>query len=361
MKKIIFMFIILSLVLSGCSNSEKNSTSKFNGLEKIDDSIHHFVYVDDGGGIWYGNKNTFEVTKLKNDLSFEKKYKIPGATEIGLLKDGKIWVFQNYLLAKSEDNGETWECFTKENYVNCDTTRQEYSFNLISSIISEIDSIFIGTYDGIYRSKDQGASWERVYFDEKDPSLNHIFDIASHNGVLYASAILNVDNPASNIAYGVLESLDNGDTWERSLVNKSTFYFAGGYNDNVYAYTRDYNSLMFTFWTKNSNENWRLTSYLPDIKDEGKGTCDFKFTTLKNGEIVGSCSLLVSEYRGGDFPSVDYLGAYLIRSHDNGNSWKTIELDNKIKYIFSLKVLNSGDILLSTDKGIFKMSLSSIN
>lgn len=349
-----FIFLTIGILLVSCTIPKKNPVPEtFNGLEKIDDAVSYFIYVDDGGGVWYSDKDKSEFTKLKNDLSFEKTYNRPSISKIGLVKDGKIWAFRNNLLAKNED-GSTWECYSKENFVNCNTNIYEYDFNSISSIEPKDNSIFIGTYNGIYRSTDQGGSWQRVYFDENDQSLNEIFDILNHNGILYASAQMNLDDPYSNIGYGILESLDNGDTWKRSLVNRSTVYFVGGHDGNLYAYSRDYN-FQWIFWTKNSNADWKLTSYLPDIKDEGKGNCDFKFTTLKNGEIFGSCSLLVSEYRGGDFPTIDYLGVYIIKSYDNGSTWKIIDFSNKMNYVFDLDVLNSGDVIMSTDKGIFKM------
>ena len=351
----IFILLIVGIVFISCTNSGKNPVSgTFNGLEKIDDSIAYFIYLDDEGGVWYGDKDKTEVKKLKNDLSLEKTYKMPGA-EIGLVKDGNIWAFQNYLLAKSENNGETWECFSKENYLNCNTLRQDYNFSIISSIISDGGSIFIGTYNGIYRSRDQGTTWERIYFNEKDQSLNQVFDIISHNQTLYASAEMAVDDPMSNIRYGILESKDSGYSWERSLVNDSIFFFAGGFDDRVYAYSRPGNTPLWAFWAKNSNEQWKLISYLPNIKEKGKGYCDFKFAISKTGDILGYCSLLVSEYKGGDFPSTDYLGVYLIKSHDNGNSWESIDIGDRINFVFDLRILNSGDILLSTDQGIFKM------
>ena len=348
------------------SKKVQNSYSgKFNDLDKIDDKISHFLYVDDEGRVWYENgQNTKTgfysdgLIRRKADLSFDNKLNMPDISKIGVIKYGHILAFRYEFLVMGYDEGDMWDFGCKSNNittVDCKTTIYN-NLTGITSITYDNSSYFIGTDHGIYRMdiKDNRWTFERVYFDERASSLNSIYDMHNNKGVLFASAQMNINNSISNIGDGILESSDDGDTWERALVNDSIFYFAGSYDNKVYAYTLHQNF----FWTKSFNSKWELVSNLPVKKNKGDEQCDFHFTISKKGDIWGSCSLLTLEYRGGDFPSPEYFGAYLIKSQDNGRNWQTIDLDKQIKYVFDVKFLPSGYILLATDKGIFKKSIN---
>ena len=368
---IIFLIVLISI--NACSDKlskqvQNSYLIKYDDLEKIDDKISHFLYVDDEGRVWYGNgqitKTGFYsdgLIRRKADLSFDNKFNTSDISKIGVIKYGHILAIHSGFLAIGYNDGfddYMWDfgCkFNNADFVNCQTIIYN-NLTGITSITYGNSSYFMGTGNGIYRMdiKDNRWNFERVYFDEMASSLNSVYDMYSNDGVIYASSVLNINNPISNIGYGILESSDNGNTWERTLVNDSIFYFAGSYEDKVYAYILHQNS----FWTKRFNSKWELMSNLPVKKNRGNEQCDFHFTISKNGDIWGSCSLLTLEYRGGDFPSPEYFGAYLIKSQDNGRNWQIIDLDKQIKYVFDIKFLPSGYILLATDKGIFKKSMN---
>ena len=100
----------------------------------------------------------------------------------------------------STDNGDTWD----EIY-NC---KEDTLFSMITDnpylncfVINNKDYIFIGTGQGIFRSTNNGDSWERVHYKQNLSGVSAMFD--NVQGYIYA-------------AYRdeILCSKDDGQTWE---------------------------------------------------------------------------------------------------------------------------------------------------
>ena len=115
-----------------------------------------------------------------------------------------IGPFQNSIISKSEDNGQSWnqvyEGFT------------DPSPSVIST--NENDDIFIGTYDwgiggAIYKSVDDGISWEQI-----------------SGGIFTQSTITSILFGAEGNIYvgtskqGVYRSVDGGNTWSNIFMTK---------------------------------------------------------------------------------------------------------------------------------------------
>lgn len=346
-KSLLCLLLIALLAASACTEVNKDSP-----LELVDGSkVAYSLYVDAKGNVWYPQE--YEgIAKLSSNLKIKNVLKSPLSNKIGLINNNRIFAFQLPLLAVSDD-GLTWKCYSSSIYQNCNETIQT-PFNGIRAMASNSNYLFLGTYQGIYRSEN-GITWQPVYFDEQSSGRKAIYDMAQFDNKLFASAntFLEGAGVTNSDRTGIIESDDNGITWSNSLVNDSIFYFAGSDSNFLYAY--DYTGSWF--WKKSMDSKWQMVSYLPVKKVQGNEMCNFKFTVPDNGEIWGVCSLSTSEYKGGDFPTIDYKGVYLLNSRDQGMSWSLLDLNNDIKVVYDIKYLDSGYLLLATNLGIFKKSL----
>lgn len=94
---------------------------------------------------------------------------------------------------RSDDDGVTWIPMRLPN--SNDKAQTAYS------IFSNQGTIFIGTFQGLFRSRNNGASWELLNFPaiaEKPTSMQSV------DGVLYVATDGN----------GIWRTVDNGDTWQ---------------------------------------------------------------------------------------------------------------------------------------------------
>ncbi|UCH10289.1 MAG: T9SS type A sorting domain-containing protein [Fidelibacterota bacterium] len=104
-------------------------------------------------------------------------------------------------ILKSTDRGLTWKkCL-------------DWSYNQNRGVFSiecnphNPDIIFTGTTEGIYRSRDNGASWEQVL----DVIMANDLDINPDNPDIIFAACGNIASPGT----GLYRSLDGGDNWAR--------------------------------------------------------------------------------------------------------------------------------------------------
>jgi|GEM_PF-4813621 len=95
-------------------------------------------------------------------------------------------------------------------------------------------AIYVGCWEGLFRSTDRCGSWSEVSFNLPDPV--HVYSFLQKDGILYAGTLRE----------GVLVSDDNGNTWTarnngliinpvRALVTRGNRIFAATYNGGVYA------------------------------------------------------------------------------------------------------------------------------
>lgn len=132
--------------------------------------------------VWFNSNTATQVTALAVD------WYAPNVVYAGL-SDGSF--------VKSVDSGSSWKLSNKfKNRVN-------------KIIVDPNDSrvVYAGVIDGgLFRSKDQGMNWEDLnpaMSDKKDANIYYDFAVAKspRNLIIYANK------------YGLLRSLDGGDTW----------------------------------------------------------------------------------------------------------------------------------------------------
>ncbi len=179
-------------------------------------------------------------------------------------------------------------------------------------ILAIQDTLFVAsTYDGIFRSKDNGDYWEIVDNGLPDRDIEAIY---TYENTLYAS-----------IDYsGIYKSEDMGDTWEaiNNGINYKTFYRLLVQDSNIYAS----NSEGGVYYSSDNGQNWL---------DRSEGISDdviYSFTYFDSKIFAGGDSLYYSE--------------------DNGIGWKTIEIDGISSKIMSI-VTTDTVMFLKSGTGIY--------
>ena len=120
---------------------------------------------------------------------------------------------------KTTDEGKTWECMglSETHHIGRVIIHPEDSNTVFLAAMGHLYSE--NPERGIYRTTDNGKSWEKVlYIDQKTGAIDVIFDPSNPN-ILYA-ATWQKKRTAWNIqesgkGSGIYKSLDGGDTWEK--------------------------------------------------------------------------------------------------------------------------------------------------
>jgi photosystem II stability/assembly factor-like uncharacterized protein len=201
---------------------------------------------------------------------------------------------------RSTDNGNTWQKVGLNNSV-------------LSFAVSS-DTVFAGTDNGgVYRSTNNGNSWTPIGL-----SYNNIWSLAISRGSIFAGT-----------GRGIYRSTDNGNTWAllnvnigevRSLVVNAGSIFAGGGRD--------------VYQSKDNGNSWSQIN---------KGFIDGGISSL----TISKDALFVGTF---------YSGIY--RSTDNGNSW--VQVNNGLSNTDIRSLGLSGDNLYAGTfgNGVFRADIS---
>ena len=251
---------------------------------------------------------------LQLQFSFSQDFWHPvGAVEGGRVV--KIAVAPNgYIFAggelggifRSTDNGASWE----------QTNKGLQDLRIKAIACDQESRIFTGTGSGIYRSVDNGDSWELV-----DNGFCNDISINS-GGIIFAARGGN---------YQVSKSSDNGDNW---------FTINNGIDTTNISYVQ-YTSHGVLIAVDYSKGVFKST-------DDGAG-----WTPSNTGYSVGDApSSLATDNNGNIYLSTYLAGLY--KSSDDGNSWSLINGDIADKYILDISINSSGDIFAATFTDIYK-------
>lgn len=253
------------------------------------------IMVDSQNTIFLGLRAPLRLAKSQNgELLWDTLY--CNLTSGGITVGSLLEISNNRILLSnrdiwlSADNAQTWNLlFHQEDGANIG------SFHKLKQ--SPLGSIYAcgGWATGVWRSRDDGQNWEKVY--ETNTNMN-ARDIAfADDGTIYMP--ISVDF-AWETGSGVLRSTDDGDSWENifpvlgmfrsTAVNSSGDVFASDYYTGIYKYS-------------GSGQDWELL--LPCFGTE-------QLLAAEDGVLYAA--LDASDYQ--------YGGVYA--SYDNGVSWVKI-------------------------------------
>ena len=208
---------------------------------------------------------------------------------------------------RSLDNGNTWEfvyLLPKNNCLNCPVQ---------SILVNETYVFVLESWGGLFRSTNNGNTWSKLtnFGGEFIKSFNEILYLGNSWGKLY-------------------QSTNNGDNWtvirDFSLINPDT-YITDIALHNSYLFVSD--AVGYIFRSSNGGVNWSLVL-------DSLGTLSFR-------NLVSSNSFLfTSEYYN-----------KLLRTSDNGNTWEIANNGLTGVSTSSLKIFNS-QLFITTTDGVFK-------
>jgi len=183
------------------------------GVWKTEDNGQYWIPIGDGQ-LGVGAVGAMAVSPTKPDVIYL-------GTGEPQLRDCVSWGDGMY---KSIDGGKTW------NHIGLTNTRhisrvRVHPTNPDLVYVSVIGNPFGPSEDrGIYRSKDGGATWKRIYFKHEQSGVIDFVMCEHDPSVLYASTFqifrrtwgLKAGGPNS----GIVKSTDGGDTWTELTRNK---------------------------------------------------------------------------------------------------------------------------------------------
>ena len=231
--------------------------------------------------------------------------------------------------------------------------------------------IYIGTRNwGIFRSKDSGASWERLYEGLSLDRVDCIFETSDKNllaGVSFGGHLIMGPKPL-----GIFRSEDDGDTWENVLETIWVWKILKDSKNFLYACTNSFNISTKMVRSDDNGESWeRIDDKLPeyDIVDMAISPIDIIIAYKYNGSFFSSYdrgenwNQLDNEFEAGYssllYNSKGVLFAYndssgLCKSFDSGKSWYKTNL-NLPEYSFrSLAIDKKNRLFVVTTKyGLF--------
>ena len=189
--------------------------------------------------------------------------------------------------------------------------------NGVSIGVTPDDALLLGTWEGIYKSTDWDSIWTNVYVDHSMVCYVTAF-LKLNNGTMLASVIDHVGEGQG----GLLQSTDNGDTWENiGLTDAAILCLAKNSHDVIYV-----------------GCNVDFTSGLIRSTDYGATWQEFLPYQCVQGMAVDNNDVVyVNLYCDGwGMP----WGVY--RSADNGETWESLDSGMPNKMVNGLHLSNNG-------------------
>jgi photosystem II stability/assembly factor-like uncharacterized protein len=227
--------------------------------------------------------------------------------------DSTIWISSwGGGLRKSNDMGQTWQVVTVDGqpFDVSAATNLNWKNHVAFSVIAENGNLWVGTAAGIWKSTDNGITWEQFSRNNQAYPIsgNFIVALAHQEYVKYSGETVNAIWAATIVAEGSNEvsavsmTINGGATWEIMLENTFPHNFA--FNDSI-AYVAADEGL---FVSNDAGKNWYK---LPPIRDEITGEEILK--EVYYSAAVSQRSLGKTLWVG----SADGIAS----TSDNGNSW----------------------------------------
>ena len=218
--------------------------------------------------------------------------------------DSTIWIASwGGGLRRSDDMGKTWTVVTTDGEVfDVKNNLNHVAF----SLLSENGNLWVGTAEGISKSSDDGATWERFTHQNQEVPISGNFVVSlayqEYNNTIWAATNSAVDTSERR---GVSKSTNGGHTWEVYLEDVFVHNFAFD-GPRVYAASDD--GMLFT---DDGGENWYK---VPPIEDK-----------VTHDKLIGDVfySAGIQKISSG---SRVWLGGSdgMAYTEDNGNTWRII-------------------------------------
>lgn len=291
----------------------EHGESKFWIAETKDGDVYHssvplgLIKSTDQGTQWF-DKNNGILAQFVDGVAVNSK--------------GQVFSVTQFAMNRSTNEGQNW---IPLNFISREAFRPPLLY------VANNDILLHGSYYGLFRSVNDGNSWDQVLFEDTTVKSNLIYDVEQgSNGDIFAASFNT----------GLMVSKDQGVTWNKvPNLHPTTRMTAIGCAANGVMLCADE---VTSFWlSENHGINWT------------------EFSGDNNG-----CSQ-IDAHPSGAF--IARFGFHIDVSHDNGKTWKWIfpdsahVLERPDWITYSTYIDRHGAILVTTDSGIYRSKVEPYN
>jgi hypothetical protein len=172
--------------------------------------------------------------------------------------------------------------------------------NASSGLIASDGTNLYCSADGIFKSTDNGTTWNNMTPSETINFKTMVFD---GNGNIYATGF------GSNVNFAgfIISSADNGQTWSYDTLGLGEHYTAAIYFDEV-------SNRVFTTHANNPSNNWQMIGLYYKNAGSGLNTSWDNISAYGNNQMVGMTRI------GNTMFAIDNTHT-IKKSTDNGDTW----------------------------------------
>jgi len=316
------------------------------------------VYVENDGRVWVCIARNILTSIDGGDTWTVLTFPIGLALTVGRDAEGNLLAGSFYGIYRRNDMNGEWE----------EINNGIHARRIERIQFTSTGSIFVQSLGSWFRSTDGGNTWSVIQFDSTITGLNAYAPIlSSRSGSIFIAAAF--DNQC-----GFLRSTDDGVSWRKISVLSNFYFFYGlaeSSTGDLYA-VDGYNNI---YHSSNGGDSWRRvlsgTAYVIPITlgiaADNFGNCyvakDSTILTLRNGAVSNEISLkrnpadyesMSIDTRGEVFLGSSYNGVY--HSSDTGKSWNLLNGNLFDRYVISTTSDDSGNVILGTASGIFRLA-----
>lgn len=234
---------------------------------------------------------------------------------VAVNSQGSVFSVTQFQMNRSSNQGELWQPL---NFISREAFRPPFLY------VAKNDILFHGSYYGLFRSSNDGNSWQQVLFEDDVTHSNLIYDLEQGaNGDIFAASFNT----------GLMVSKDNGFTWGKvpnlNPILRMTAIACAANGDVLCSDEASY------FWlSENEGINW------DDVSPDNNG-----------------CSQL-DAHPSGAF--IARFGFHVDISYNKGRTWKQIFPDSarlaaRPDWVtYSSFIDRNGGVLVTTDSGIYR-------
>ncbi|AFZ12030.1 hypothetical protein Cri9333_1121 [Crinalium epipsammum PCC 9333] len=274
------------------------------------------IQLDDVGGVFQGNYAKI----LIKDLEFKKINQGLMNSQVTALTHGsnKIIAGTTEGIFYSTHNGNYWQPIVGWSQVNQKLKIKDIQAILTFNQTDRRNLIFVGTAEGIFRSKNSGETWENI-----------------KQGLTYTDIRAIVFNSTSNTLFiatingGVFQSKNNGENWTATSLR--------GTDVQALALNKDTNKMIAgtvqdgVFYSSNNGSTWQ------QFNDHGLTNRNITAVAIAQNNLFAGTS-----------------GSGVFRSKDNGANWEQININLTNLEIRCLTVDANENIWVGTaSRGVF--------
>ena len=262
----------------------------------------------------------------------------PGLTTLAInafgLNGTTVFAGTEHGAYRSTDNGLSWELMTGM------TTSNVNAFVTVGS------TIYVGTDSGLFRSTNNGTQWSAVgYFTKPIKRVTHLATTKSTAG--------SVNIFAGCFPNGLYQSKDNGATWTQPSPGGGSPSLPKVFSGEVYIAVNRIFATAFGDITSGQIDVLYSTDYLG-------GTMDWKadpFSQTNERIVLSGLSNPAHIFKAQIFKAMDFKEEWaLLRQNDTTTNWSSIHWD-LLDYVGNLAqcvLINGAVLFIGSDRGIMK-------